>query len=59
MSMWYSVNNKEDVGISEDGKSLEILFKSDHNGNSYIEVPTEFIKEILEALNEKTNENQS
>ncbi|MCP4650287.1 MAG: hypothetical protein GY853_09460 [PVC group bacterium] len=54
MSIWYSVKDKEDVAISEDGKSLEILFEKRYDGNHYVEVPVKFIQEVV---NEKTNEN--
>ena len=47
MSTWYEVKNKDDISISDDGKELEVLFKNDKWGNHYIEIPIEFIKELL------------
>ena len=44
MSIWHEIKKQEDVELSEDGKTLEILYKHDHNGNKYIEIPVEFIK---------------
>lgn len=48
MSIWYEVKNKEDVSISEDGKTVEILFKSDNQGNYYVDVPIDFLEQEIE-----------
>ena len=47
MSIWYEIKNKVDVELSDDKKSIEILYKNDNQGNYYVDVPIEFIKEIL------------
>jgi len=49
MSLWHLVKDIEDVELSEDKKTLEVLINSDRNGNNYIEIPIEF---ILIRLNE-------
>lgn len=47
MSLWKQIKNQEDVELSEDGKTIEVLYEFDHNGNNYIEIPVEFIKNVL------------
>ena len=47
MSEWYEIKNKEDVEISKDGKSLEVLFNSNDWGNQYIIIPIEFITDVF------------
>ena len=47
MSMWYKIKDQEDVEISEDGKTIDVLFGGDHNGNNYVEIPIEFITNVL------------
>ena len=37
MSEWFEIKNQEDVEISEDGKTLEILFNTNRFGNQYVE----------------------
>lgn len=54
MSIWYDIKDKEDVSLSDDGKSLQINFDSDHNGNIWVEVPLEFIDQLRE-LNKNNN----
>ena len=49
MSVWYEIEDQEDVELSEDGKTLEINFNSDHNGNIYVEVPIDIIKKALKT----------
>lgn len=47
MSEWYEVNDPEDVDFSLDGKSIHILYKTNRNGNCYVEVPVDLIENIL------------
>lgn len=47
MSTWIKIKKQEDVELSEDGKTIDVLYSFDHNGNNYIEIPVEFIKFIL------------
>ena len=49
MSMWYEVDDIFDLGISDDGKMLQVRFDTDCNGNNYVEVPMEILKEKLGA----------
>jgi hypothetical protein len=46
MSIWYEIKDKEDINLSDDGKSLQINFDSDHNGNIWVEVPLELIDQL-------------
>lgn len=51
MSLWYTIKDKEDVSLSLDGKSLDVCFSGDdHNGNIYVEIPIEYIKEALDKV---------
>ena len=36
MTIWHTVKESDDVQLSDDKKTLEILLNSDHNGNNYI-----------------------
>lgn len=47
MSMWYEIKDIADIEISEDGNSLEIMFRNDRNGNNYVDVPIDFVLGIL------------
>jgi hypothetical protein len=48
MSVWYEIEDQEDVELSEDGGTLEIKFNIDDNGSVYVEVPIKIIKKALE-----------
>ena len=58
MSIWYEVTDENDVELSDDGKSVEILFSSDFNGNSYVDVPVEILKKILIEAEERVGINK-
>ena len=47
MSIWHGVNSQEDVELSEDGETIDVLFNHDYNGNNYVSIPIEFIKNVL------------
>jgi len=49
MSIWHEIKKQEDVELSEDGKTIEVLYGFDHNGNKYIEIPVDFVKCVLEG----------
>lgn len=49
MSEWIIVEKQEDVELSDDGKTIEVLFQTNRWGNRYIEIPVEFVKSILEV----------
>lgn len=40
---------REDVDISHDGETIDVLIDHDGYGNVYIEIPVEYIKELIEA----------
>jgi hypothetical protein len=47
MSYWYEIKKQEDVELSDDKKNIEILFNSDSFGNYYVEVPIEFVLNVI------------
>ncbi len=49
MSEWFEVKDPDDVDLSDDGKSVHILFSKSHAGNRYIEVPVEILAKLLAA----------
>ena len=53
MSTWREIKKQEDVELSEDGKTLEVLYMSDYNGNNYIDIPIEF---VMQALSPQTDD---
>ena len=61
MSIWYEIKNPEDIEISEDGKTVEILIGTDYSGNIYVEIPVKILRQKLglkdygELLHEKEN----
>ncbi len=44
MSLWHKIKNQDDVEISDDGETLDVLFSSDDSGNNYVEIPIRFIE---------------
>jgi hypothetical protein len=50
MSIWHTVKDIDDVQVSDDKTTLEILFNSDYNGNNYVEVPIDFVLQRLRML---------
>ena len=48
MSEWHEIKDPDSVSLSEDGKTVEILFKTNRNGNVYVEVPVEFLVKLLQ-----------
>lgn len=48
MSVWYDIDDKEDVDLSHDGKEVHILFNHDRTGNYYVSVPVKMLKKLLE-----------
>jgi len=55
MSTWYNVKEQEDVEVSNDGETLDILFATDEWGNKYVEIPIEFVKKALEEYDKERN----
>lgn len=43
MSEWFRVE-EDDVSLSLDGKTINVLFASNDWGNQYIEIPIEFVE---------------
>lgn len=53
MSIWHEIKEQEDVELSEDGKTVEVCFGHDHNGNLYVDIPIEFVKSVLADVAEQ------
>ncbi len=47
MSEWYEIKDQDDVELSEDGKSIEILFNTNKFGNQYVDIPLNFIMRTI------------
>lgn len=56
MSLWKKIKCQDDVELSEDGKTLEVLYDSDNQGNYYIEIPIEFVKLAFEKQDQNGND---
>lgn len=55
MSEWNEFNpKKDDISFSDDGKEMHIWFESNYNGNVYLSLNVEDVKEAL--LNLKSNQ---
>ena len=50
MSIWHTVKSQEDVELSEDGTEIDVLFKSDGQGNHYISIPVDIIRGAITQL---------
>jgi len=61
MSEWYTITDKDDVDISDDGQNADILFNTNDFGNQYVQVPIDIIANVLphrkelETLREKVD----
>jgi hypothetical protein len=49
VSEWKRISDKDDVSLSRDGKTVDVVIDQSAWGNVYIEIPVEFIKAILNA----------
>ena len=47
MSLWKKIKDEDDVELSEDGKTLEVLYDTDKQGNYYIEIPIEIVRKAM------------
>ena len=47
MSIWYEIKKPEDIEISDDGKTVEILISIDYSGNIYVEIPVKLLIQKL------------
>jgi len=47
MSKWHDITDQEDVSLSEDGTELQVCFDSDHDGNIWVAIPIEFVKQAM------------
>lgn len=47
MSRWRGITDHEDVEYDADDKTINILYKTDDFGNSYIQVPIAFILDAV------------
>lgn len=53
MSIWYEIENPDDIDFSEDGEEMHILFYEDTSGNHYVSIPVKLVREKLEELEDK------
>ena len=47
MSAWRRITDKDDVQLSDDGTTIDVLVDTNEFGNEYIEIPVERIKALL------------
>ena len=52
MSVWYNLN-KDNTDIDTENESVDILLFTDHNGNVYLTITFDEIKEIYEEILKK------
>ena len=51
MSEWNELNpKKDDISFSDDGKEMHIWFESNYNGNVYLSLNVDDVKESLSKL---------
>jgi hypothetical protein len=43
----YEVIDADDISVSDDGKTVEIRYKANRNGNYHVEVPVEMLVKLL------------
>ena len=53
MSIWYEIENPDDIDFSEDGEEMHILYKDDSKGNHYVSILVKLVREKLEELESK------
>ena len=47
MSEWFTIKDKNDVSLSDDGETVQIRFRANYMGNVYIEIPVEMLVKLL------------
>jgi len=47
MSEWIEIKNPDDVELSEDSTTIDVLVETNEFGNRYIEIPVGFITDAL------------
>ena len=52
MSIWHEIKDQEDVQLSDDGKTIEVCYGSDNQGNLYVDIPIEYVKLALSKTEE-------
>ena len=52
MSEWIDTINADDIELSEDKKYVLIMFETNEFGNRWIEVPIEFLRDVLQKAEE-------
>lgn len=50
MSEWIEITNRDDIGLSDDKKTLDVCFEQNQFGNRWIEIPIEFVLDELKDL---------
>jgi len=49
MSEWFTIKDKNDISLSDDGETVQVRFKTNYMGNVYIEIPVELIVDLLKS----------
>ena len=47
MSIWYDIENQEDVDLSDDGKEVHVLYNTNDQGSMYVLIPIVFVKHAI------------
>ena len=47
MSIWYEVEDKRDIALSDDSEEIQIFYKQTEIGSHYVAVPTDIIVNFL------------
>ena len=55
VSIWYEIKDPDDVDLSDDKRSVDVLFNHDHNGNNYVTIPVKFLFKLLKDVEECQN----
>jgi hypothetical protein len=52
MKFWTDLE-KDDIDLSDDGKEIHISYQSNNQGNWYVSVKTQDIRDLLKTLDSK------
>jgi len=50
MSIWYTIEDPEDVDIDRDCNEINILYNSDNQGNYYVAVPIKILQDKIDEF---------
>ena len=52
MSEWIDLVNADNIELSDDKKTVLIMFETNEFGNRWIEIPIEFLRDVLQKAEE-------